>query len=181
MSSPDVTLTRVTQTSLACPSQWDGWDEAGNYYYLRYRGGHGSVRQYATPGWADSDEDQLIRHVAAFDHGHPLDGSITLAEFCERAGIALAQDLVRTGFGDHLRDELVTTHGWTFLLKDGTAEASRDCLMPCPCGRGDYALCTSCPCAWCSVHGEQPHDLCSGTTDDGSESPCACACHEKEG
>jgi hypothetical protein len=112
-----LTLTRVTQTSIACPAQWDAWDEAGNYYYLRYRHGYGAVRQYATPDWVTADEDQLIRHVASFEHGDGLDGSISLEEFCARAGIALAPDVVRTGFGDHLRDELVTEHGWTFLLK----------------------------------------------------------------
>jgi hypothetical protein len=28
-----------------------------------------------------------------------------------------------------------------------------DALMSCPCGRGDYELCGSCPYDFCSVHG----------------------------
>lgn len=30
---------------------------------------------------------------------------------------------------------------------------SRDGLMSCPCGRGDYDLCRNCPYTWCSRHG----------------------------
>jgi hypothetical protein len=112
----DVTLVRVTMTSIACPAQWDAWDEAGNYYYLRYRHGHGSIRQYRTADWTRSDEDELIRDVASFDHGHPLDGSITLEDFARLAGITLAPGIACTGLGDWLRDEMVTRHGWTFLL-----------------------------------------------------------------
>jgi hypothetical protein len=117
-NSPDgaVTLVRVTMTSLACPSQWDGWDEQGNYYYLRYRHGYGSVRRYLTADWAGSDDDQFIAYVAEFEHGDELDGSISLEEFAERAGITLAPGVIATGFGDCLRDELVTRYGMTFLL-----------------------------------------------------------------
>ncbi len=39
-----VTITRLVQTCEACPSQWDGWDAEGNYYYFRYRHGHFCVR-----------------------------------------------------------------------------------------------------------------------------------------
>lgn len=101
-----LTLTRVVQTCLACPSQWDAWDGDGNYYYLRYRYGHGQVRQYRTAGWADADEDQLIGVVADFEHGHELDGTISLADFTQLAGITLHADAAVTGFGDYLRDEL---------------------------------------------------------------------------
>jgi hypothetical protein len=34
-----VNIERLEQTSFACPSQWDAWDENGTYYYIRYRWG----------------------------------------------------------------------------------------------------------------------------------------------
>jgi len=92
---------------MACPSQWDAWDADGKYYYLRYRHGHGSVTHYSGPGWADGiglEEGQLI---ASFRYGHPLDGDISLADFAQHAGIALASGLVQTGFGTYLRDGLI--------------------------------------------------------------------------
>lgn len=102
-----ITLVRATQTSMACPSQWDAWDADGNYYYLRYRHGCGQIRHYRTADWIGVDEDQLIEVVAEFEFGHPLDGEISLEEFASHAGIALAPELHETSFGDHLRDELI--------------------------------------------------------------------------
>ena len=102
-----LTLVRVVQTSIACPSQWDAWDAEGNYYYLRYRYGHGQVKQYRTADWVDAHEDELIGVVASFYFGHPLDGILALEEFAGHAGITLAQDAMITGLGDHWRDELI--------------------------------------------------------------------------
>jgi hypothetical protein len=34
---------------------------------------------------------------------------------------------------------------------------SRDAIMSCPCGRGDYHLCQDCPYITCSVHGKVNH------------------------
>ena len=110
-----VTLVRVTQTSSGCPAQWDGWDEEGRYYYLRYRYGTGEVRQYRTPDWSRTRKDELIRVVATFEHGHPLDGVISLEEFAEHAGIKVAPGAALTGFWEHVRDELVM-RGMTQLL-----------------------------------------------------------------
>ena len=31
----------------------------------------------------------------------------------------------------------------------------------------------------CKLYGDRPHDPCSGTTDDGLESPCECWCHRR--
>lgn len=117
-----ITIVKAVQTSMACPSQWDAWDAEGNYYYLRYRGGCGSVDQYATENWVDApwvdnpDETQpgwirranteYVRTVVEFQYGHPLDGSITLEEFAVQAGIALAPDLDRTGFWRNIRNKL---------------------------------------------------------------------------
>jgi hypothetical protein len=81
---------RLVQTSSGDPAQWDGWDQEGRYYYLRYRCGAGEVRQYRTPDWSQTRKDELIRIVAAFEHGHPLDGGvISLDEFAEHAGITI--------------------------------------------------------------------------------------------
>jgi hypothetical protein len=102
-----ITLVRAVQTCFACPSQWDGWDADGNYYYLRYRSGHGEIRQYRTENWSESPVDEYIGTVASFTYGDMLDGSISLDGFAHLAGIALAPGLAYTGFGDHLRDELI--------------------------------------------------------------------------
>lgn len=102
-----LTLVRVIQTCLACPSQWDAWDADGRYYYLRYRYGTGKVKHYRTEDWAESPQDELIAVVAEFEHGHPLDGVISLEEFAERAGIAIAGDAMITPLGDYWRDELI--------------------------------------------------------------------------
>lgn len=102
-----VTLVRAVQTCMACPAQWDAWDADGNYYYLRYRCGHGEIRRYRTENWHDSDTDEYVETIASFEYGHPLDGSIGLTEFAHLAGVTLASGLAHTGFGDYLRDELI--------------------------------------------------------------------------
>jgi len=102
-----ITLIHVVQTSIACPSQWDAWDADGNYYYLRYRYGHGQVRQYRTADWVDAAEDELVGIVADFEHGHPLDGDIALEDFARLAGIAVSAHAMVSGYGDHLRDQLI--------------------------------------------------------------------------
>lgn len=106
-----ITLVRAVQTSMACPSQWDAWDAEGNYYYLRYRHGHGSVEQYEDENWTDAEPGQWHRTISWFNEGDHLDGVIELPRFAELAGLVLSPDLVTTGFGDHLRDELITRHG----------------------------------------------------------------------
>lgn len=125
-----VVLVRTVQTCMACPSQWDAWDAEGNYYYLRYRHGCGEIRQYKTENWVESDENELIRVVADFEYGDPLDGSIELDEFARLAGIELAPDetLYQTGYGDHLRDELIKD-GLTFFL-EGTGNPLHDIPNP---------------------------------------------------
>jgi hypothetical protein len=92
---------------MACPSQWDAWDAEGNYYYLRYRGGYGSVARYETENWCeDIEHDQFIEEVAVFEYGHPLDGSMTLEEFAVHAGIELAPSIERTAFWRNIKDKL---------------------------------------------------------------------------
>ena len=106
-----ITITRAVQTCMGCPSQWDAWDADGNYYYLRYRSGHGSVTRYEDENWYHSPVEQDHQVISDFEYGHPLDGIISLVDFAPLAGMALAPGLVYTGFGDHLRDGLVTEGG----------------------------------------------------------------------
>ncbi len=34
-----IKIARMVKTCAACPSQWNGWSDSGNYYYFRYRNG----------------------------------------------------------------------------------------------------------------------------------------------
>lgn len=102
-----LTFVRVVQTAMACPSQWDAWDAKGNYYYCRYRYGHGQVRHYKTAEWVNDFEEQLIAVVADFERGHPLDGIISLEEFAQHAGITIDERAMVTDFGNYVYDELV--------------------------------------------------------------------------
>lgn len=83
-------IVRAVQTCNVCPAQWDSWTDTGQYLYLRYRWGRGTVDGYPT-----SDSDLWTRvpdgSVAKFDTGDGLDGSIDLAEFCHRAGLTIAE------------------------------------------------------------------------------------------
>jgi hypothetical protein len=87
-------LVRAVRTCSACPSQWDAWDAAGQYYYLRYRSGRGTAET------ATSEADYLDQGtpepvlVANFNYGGPLDGSISLAGFLQLAGMRLADGAV---------------------------------------------------------------------------------------
>lgn len=84
-----VVIVRAVQTCGACPAQWDAWDDQGRYWYLRYRYGRGSAEQYADEAWYE-DRDAQPAAVAEFECGGSLDGSISLEEFAERAGMTLS-------------------------------------------------------------------------------------------
>lgn len=85
------TLARVVQTCAALPSQWNAWTADGQYLYLRYRCGIGTVDAYEDD---DSEKWTSIPDgaVARFDTGDRLDGEMSLAEFCERAGLHLTDE-----------------------------------------------------------------------------------------
>lgn len=127
-------IVRAVQTAMACPSQWDAWDEEGNYYYLRFRHGIGQMRQYKTENWSEAPDKkpykewipgvdniynmntEYIGLVAEFEDDDEWAGLIELSEFCERAGVEL-DIAMYTNYGEHLRDQLVA-EGLTFLLED---------------------------------------------------------------
>lgn len=118
-----ITIVRTVQTSIACPAQWDMWDDEGNYYYARFRHGSASVIQYEDEnwieaGWKPDPEDgdmtgwayrgnvKFTGFVAGFTGEDEWRGWISLEEFCERAGLTLAPDAERSGFGDHVMSKL---------------------------------------------------------------------------
>lgn len=88
-----IVIVLAVKTCEACPSQWDAWDAAGQYYYLRYRHGRGRVERQPSPDVATwSDEQVVARFETPGDR--QTDGYIELAEFAELAGITLVPGLV---------------------------------------------------------------------------------------
>ncbi|MET9122986.1 hypothetical protein [Streptomyces sp. NPDC004528] len=86
-----IVLARAVRTCAAVPSQWNAWTVDGQYLYLRYRSGIGTVDAYD-----DEDSDTWTRipdgAVARFDTGDRQDGETDLVEFCEQAGLQVADD-----------------------------------------------------------------------------------------
>lgn len=74
-----ITIARAVQTCFACPAQWDAWTVGGQYLYLRYRWGVGTV----------DDEDG--NEIARFNTGVAYGGVIDLDEFVVRAGIRISE------------------------------------------------------------------------------------------
>ncbi|MFI5973543.1 hypothetical protein [Streptomyces sp. NPDC051452] len=84
-------LARAVRTCTAVPSQWNAWTVEGQYLYLRYRSGIGTVDAYDTEDseqWTQPPEGR----IAIFDTGEQYGGDMDLTEFCERAGLQLADD-----------------------------------------------------------------------------------------
>ncbi|AUG81981.1 hypothetical protein CFP65_7400 [Kitasatospora sp. MMS16-BH015] len=84
----DVTLARVVQTCGGFPSQWDAWTTTGQYLYLRYRHGEGTVEQYPNED-ADTWDGEESRIWTSWDDG-TNSGRIDLTEFLTTAGLRLA-------------------------------------------------------------------------------------------
>lgn len=82
-------IIKAIQNCWACPSQWDAWTETGQYIYLRYRGGHGYAKMYEDEDWWKKEDLEQGTVIADFVYGHPLDGCISLEDFCLHAGIEL--------------------------------------------------------------------------------------------
>jgi hypothetical protein len=112
------------------PAQWDLWDTNDNYYYARYRHGCGELRQYQTenwvdaprkevdktqPGWGIRENAEYIRTIAIFETDDEWDGFITLEDFAVKTGIILDPQIYQTGYGDHVRDELIKGGMMMFL------------------------------------------------------------------
>jgi len=86
----DVTLARVVQTCHSFPSQWNAWTTRGQYLYLRYRHGEGSVEQHPSedPDTWDGEDSSLWTEWDDGTNG----GCIELADFLATAGLLLAAD-----------------------------------------------------------------------------------------
>lgn len=81
-------LARVVQTCYGCPAQWDAWTTDGQYLYLRYRHGNGSVERQPGPD-TDTWFDHPDQIVTEWDDDTLL-GQIELDDFLARAGLRLA-------------------------------------------------------------------------------------------
>ncbi|MEV4093816.1 hypothetical protein [Streptosporangium saharense] len=82
-------LAKVVQTCTSYPAQWDAWTIDGQYLYLRYRHGIGSVERQPGPDldtWRD--EGAL---VCEWDDGTGS-GEISLTDFLAASGLRLAPD-----------------------------------------------------------------------------------------
>lgn len=84
------TIVKAVKTCDACPSQWNAWDSEGNFWYLRYRWGHGTAERQESPDYRiwDVKEPEF-----EFDHGNEFDGYINLKEFCKLAGLRLRKGI----------------------------------------------------------------------------------------
>lgn len=100
-------IVKATQTSFACPSQWDAYDSDGNYWYLRYRYGAGEAVQLSSPDWKFDERENAERRLT-FKGDHPLDGVISLEEFAQRAGFELADDVDTRSYGEFVADQLAS-------------------------------------------------------------------------
>lgn len=119
MSPDEIVIANVVQTSFACPSQWDAWTADGQYLYMRFRHGYGSVRAEEGPDLPGPGEPYTMGPVvASFDHGDALDGCMELEEFCELAGIRLADDVRHVAYSKHFAQ----------MLRTVTEEANSDDL-----------------------------------------------------
>lgn len=86
-------LVRIVQTCQSYPSQWNAWDASGQYYYLRYRCGRGTVETAGSPE-DYVDPDTWSTTVREFRHGDQLEGEIELGQFLELARMRLAAGAV---------------------------------------------------------------------------------------
>lgn len=86
MTKPRYTVVKAVQTCLAYPSQWDAWTDEGQYLYLRFRHGVGTVEEQPNPdtdSWADKAPEIEFQH-------DDLDGWISLEEFAAHANLKTA-------------------------------------------------------------------------------------------
>lgn len=71
-----IILVKAIETCSAAPSQWDGWDFEGRYWYMKYRSGRGFISR-------DYDEDNAEIWVS----DGTGDSWIDLEGFCALLGI----------------------------------------------------------------------------------------------
>ena len=93
-------IARAVETCGGCPAQWDAWTADGQYLYLRYRHGVGTVDAEPSPDVDTWTEDH---RVAQFDTGDGL-GGIELAEFCRLAGLVLGDGFEHVPYAEYVAE-----------------------------------------------------------------------------
>jgi hypothetical protein len=91
-------IIKAIQTCEAAPSQWDLWDETGQFYYARYRSGRGTVCLHNGPNWYNEQLQADLHlagdcYIAEWRYGDRLDGYMELPQFCELSGLELSNEL----------------------------------------------------------------------------------------
>ncbi|MER6064841.1 hypothetical protein ABT167_27440 [Streptomyces sp. NPDC001792] len=82
-----IRISRVVQTTCCVPVQWDAWTDEGQYLYLRYRQGVGSVTPYPSNDY--TTWDPTVEPIIAWNDG--TGGyDITLEGFAATAGLDLS-------------------------------------------------------------------------------------------
>lgn len=77
-------FTRTVQTCLCFPSQWNAWDADGQYYYLRYRSGRGTIETAASEeDYLQNGPSGLVARFTADDEYYV--GEMSLEEFLRLA------------------------------------------------------------------------------------------------
>jgi hypothetical protein len=85
---PGLRIARAVQTCSGMPAQWDAWTDTGQYLYLRYRWGNGSVTPYPSADYETWDVN--AQPIIEWDDG--TDSSwIDLDDFLAAAGIDRVQ------------------------------------------------------------------------------------------
>lgn len=77
-------LAKLVKTLSACPSQWDGWDADGNYYYVRYR--HGWLYVEKSPNydaWWDHEHERIYDEIITDED----DGVMSTKEMLQYTGL----------------------------------------------------------------------------------------------
>lgn len=81
-----IRIARAIQTTDCLPVQWDAWTGTGQYLYLRYRSGVGSITAYPSPDWTAWDPDTAPLVQWDDDSG---DNEISLDDFLIASGAEL--------------------------------------------------------------------------------------------
>jgi hypothetical protein len=110
-------IVRTVETCGGCPSQWDAWTDNGQYLFLRYRFGTGTVT-------TENDATGPARTIIArFQTGDPWDGMIALEDFCARAGLLLDLAAATDLDPGRLRATLLASQrGWFITRFPGMCE-----------------------------------------------------------
>lgn len=89
-----IQITKMVPTCFGCPSQWDGWDDEGAYYYFRYRWGYLRIDK------APKQEEWVSGLAVAYG----ADPGPTTTIYGEQLGDGLDGILSYSDLQEHVRD-----------------------------------------------------------------------------